>query len=428
MIKAFFPVLLCVFSLSGCGGGGATKPPQKSDTPIMSAKSKIKLNRNLKVLFLASNTSDSRGLTEIELKEAFETVKKILEFNGIHNSYQLEFDYYTTNYSSEELRTIYTPKPPSTKNTDPEQYVLANSQWIKNPSNKKKINDADIVVLRTSFIDGGKGYWGAASATLGHWKDLGKVPGLNRDVIVMNSPVDPDDNNEYEHNKALPANFKLTGYNRVFAHEFIHSLGYGGHDEGVNPYQKEAFSEKVTSDLKYSGTVGKQLSYGDVFSVMGSADYSLMLSPAAKENLGVKLDSVSVYSSKEVVVNKGQVLKVFINREKKQWEGQLLHDYVTYLTINEPKLNAYGLSLNSDFYTDAYHSLQGNREGFLVRLVKTDISKDWTPFTVLLDAFPPLNNYIYTLQKGHSITVGGKVKVELLSVESTRRVFKVTYL
>lgn len=122
----------------------------------------------------------------------------------------------------------------------------------------------------------------------------------------------------------------LTRYDYIFAQEFIHALGYGAHDNGVDVYQTEAFSKRVRNDLAYIPAVGNTLSYGDCFSVMGSGDCSLMLSPSAKEVLGVTLDAVSVYQDQTVELNENQVLKVFLE-ETTGITG--FERIVTYLTI-----------------------------------------------------------------------------------------------
>ena len=228
-------------------------------------------------------------------------------------------------------------------------------------------------------------FWGAGTGETPIWPKLAAIEGIKRELVFFNAPTDPQTQGfAYPHNPYLADDLKISRFDRIFAHEFIHALGYHAHDEGVDVHQTEAFSTRVRDDLAYSPTVGDILSYGDCFSVMGNSDCSLMLSPSAKELLGVNLDAVSVYQTQKVQLAKGQVLKALLD----QSTGITGHeDILTYITLATPDNSQYGQSLNGDIeLADASHSLQANQQGYLLRLVKVDVATETTPNVVLLDA------------------------------------------
>lgn len=402
-------------------GGG-----QSSQLP-MAPSTSIEIGRDLNVLILSSHTTDQRALMQDEIDASFALVKEVLEYNQVTNNYSLQYEEYETNMSSQDMLKYYDDN--SSDSLYPEPYALSESDWIKEDQNIEKLNNADIIVLRTSFSaeNTSGSFWGAATGEAIIWPNLKKIPGLNELKVFLNSPTDPDSTDyPYQHNDQLAEKLKIDRFDRIFAHEFIHALGYGAHDNGVDLYQTETFSEKIKSDLDYSSGVSSTLSYGDCFSVMGNSDCSLMLSPSAKEFLGVSLDSASVYSTNKVELNSNQILKVFLS-ETTVSDGN--ETVLNYITLEPPKTQDYGQSLNGDIeLSDSTQSLQPNKEGYLVRLVKVNITIEGTPDVILVDAAPPLNNATYTLQAGRSIEIGGRVNISFTAQRSGKSEFDVTYL
>ncbi|MBO9489967.1 hypothetical protein J7384_06295 [Endozoicomonas sp. G2_1] len=415
-------------SSGGSGSGGNTSPGngQQGSGPVMKPNSSIALNRNLDVLILSSHASDQRALRKEELDASFELVKAVLTDNQIVNNYQVKYAQYQTAMSSTEMVNLFNQN--NSESVYPESFALANSEWIKRQQNIDLLNSADIVVLRTSFnsTNTAGAFWGAATGETVLWPNLKKINGLNQKLVFLNSPIDPTSAGyAYQHNAYLADNLKITRFDRIFAHEFIHALGYGAHDNGVDIHQSESFSERIKKDLAYADTVGSTLSYGDCFSVMGNADCSLMLSPSARELLGVNLDFVPVYQTGKVSLSRNQLLKVLLTEST----GQTGHEKIlTYLTFEPPVTAKYSQSLNGDVeLAGVSHSLKANSDGYLVRIVKVDISHETTPNVVLIDAAPPLNDVAYTLKATHSIEIGGKVKVEFVSQSNNAAEFMVTY-
>lgn len=458
-IKHIVIIMLCAVSLIGCGGSSGTTNLETSTTPsagntnpsdtnsgdnsgstpdegdnsnrppsqpAMKPSTTIKLGRNLKVLVLSSHTSDRRALQRQEIESSFDDVKEILAYNQISNTYQLSHAQYTTSMSSRDMMQYYSLN--AMRSLYPEAYALANSNWIQQKENLALLNDADIIVLRTSFNSENTSgaFWGAAAGEAIIWPNLAKISGLNQNKIFLNSPVDPESTAfPYQHNDYLAQELKITRFDRIFAHEFIHALGYGAHDNGVDLYQTEDFSARVKNDLAFGQSLGNELSYGDCFSVMGNSSCSLMLSPSAKEFLGADLDAKSVYKTGKVTLAKHQLLKIFIG-ETLQAGG---HETVlSYITLEPPKTIKYGQSLTGEIeLEDATHSLRPNLTGYLVRLVRVNISIEGTPNVILLDAEPPLSNASYTLKAGTSMDIGGKVRISyILNGEAAE--FDVKYL
>lgn len=406
------------------GGDNVSRP---SSQPELKPATSIKLNRNLKVLILSSNTSDRRALNKQEIDASFRVVKEVLAYNQITNNYQLSYAQYSTSMSSRDMIQYYSHN--AINSLYPESYALSQSNWIKKQENIALINDADIVVLRTSFNSANTSgaFWGAAAGEAIIWPNLAKIKGLDLKTVFLNSPVDPESNAfPYEHNNYLAEAQKLTKFDRIFAHEFIHALGYGAHDNGVDLYQTEDFSKRVKNDLAFGQTVGNSLSYGDCFSVMGNSTCSLMLSPSAKEFLGVSLDFQSVYKTGKVSLKAGQLLKVFLG-ESLQAGG---HERVlSYITLEPPLTTKYGQTLTGEIeLQDATYSLRPNLDGYLVRLVKVNVSIEGTPNVILLDAAPPLNNAAYTLKPGTQIDIGSKVRISYGSRNNGSAEFNITYL
>lgn len=393
----------------------------------MKPSTSITVGRDLKVLILSSHTNDRRALRQEEIDASFALVKEVLSYNQVINSYQLTYDEYDTSMSSQEMVKFYDDN--ASRSLYPEAHALAQSNWIKDQQNLAKLNNADIIVLRTSFnsVNTAGSFWGAAAGEAIIWQSLKNITGLNQQKVFLNSPTDPESSNfSYQHNDQLAEKLKISRFDRIFAHEFIHALGYGAHDNGVDVHQTEIFSQRIKNDLSYAPTVGSTLSYGDCFSIMGNADCSLMLSPSAKEFLGVTLDFVPVYQSAKVQLKEGQLLKVFLS-EKSVADG---HEKVlNYITLEPPITKDYGQTLNGDIdLTSETRSLQPNLNGYIVRMVTVNISIEGTPNVVLLDAAPPINNAAYTLLSGNTIEVGNKVKISFTGNTNNNAEFDVTYL
>ena len=414
------------------GSGGASTDNNTSggqaSKPVMRPSTSITLGRDLDVLVLSSNTTDQRPLQQHEIDTSFELVKEVLAYNQVINNYRLTYAQYDTSMSSEAMMSFF-DNHNGGDSAYPESYALSLSEWVKDQQNIDLMNSADIIVLRTSFnSDNTSGaFWGAATGQAIIWPHLSKIAGLNNQKVFLNAPIDPDTSGyPYPHNAYLEEDLKINRFDRIFAHEFIHALGYGAHDNGVDFHQTEAFSEQVKSDLAYAETVGETLSYGDCFSIMGNAECSLMLSPSAKEFLGASLDFVAVYDNSQVTLSDNQLLKVFLSESL---EANGFETVLNYVTLERPKTEKYGQTLNGDIeLADAIHNLQRNMNGYLVRMVKVNITAEATPNVILVDGSPPLNDVTYTLQAGEAIDIGNHVRIEYLSKNNGVAEFRVTYL
>lgn len=431
-MKKLIVFAICTL-LTACGGGGsdkeqgdATKATQQR--PEMKPITNIKMGRNINVLFLHSKTTDAADyFSDEELKISFDKVKGILKYNGIINNYSVNYAQYENSYSSKDMLDLYVKQ-----NIYPEDKALSESNWMQIKQNRDLINKSDIIINRVSFDKASTngGFWGAGTNSIGYTPFLSQITDLRKDIKYFNSPYDKGDiSYDYPHNNALDSAFKLSGYDRILAHEFIHALGYAAHDNGVEYHSAELLSERTIEDVKYfENRPANDYSYGDLFSVMGDATFSLMLSPSAIDFLGGNLDSVSIYNNNLVSLKPGQVIKVFLKQDKKVTHG-ITYDNIYYLTISKMKSGGYTNTLNGNVYFDGGdHSIQGNLNGLIIRLVKTEISRESTPSTILLDAMPPLNDLTYTLQIKHGIVIGKIVNIEYLYEDEDTSKIKVSYL
>ena len=73
-----------------------------------------------------------------------------------------------------------------------------------------------------------------------------------------------------------------TNYSRITSHELIHALGIGTHDNGISYHTATNDVIKINEDPNYQPNLG----YGDAFSIVGGALYSLGLAPSSREYLG----------------------------------------------------------------------------------------------------------------------------------------------
>lgn len=229
------------------------------------------------------------------------------------------------------------------------------------------------------------------------------------------------DNSSVELNKyVIDKDYVQTNYSRVLSHEFMHALGLGTHDDGLDFYTDSKLVVKTNMEPEPHNA----LSYGDYFSVLGKSNYATGLSPVQREYLGWLKGRVihinqgnNSYSIKPLSSKTGKVVaKVKVNN--------LPNPGYLYLSYE---------SGNDEYAGLNWKPLSENSKGLLLRFAQDtgkggyeDKGYGNLTTSILLDPDGNVRNESFALMEGQSFTLA-EVTVTVEKVSAEQLDFSVKY-
>ncbi len=203
------------------------------------------------------------------------------------------------------------------------------------------------------------------------------------------------------------------------AHEFIHLLGVGTHDNGLSRYglDNSIFKTLETSLINNSWGPGNSVSYGDQFSIMGSRGHSIGLAPSTREFLGW-IDSNDIHvidsSSEGVIIN-----DVYSTQGPSLTKVKVKGGYL-YLSYHAG--NGYDETLKHPL-------LEEHSQGIQIRYTgaRNPANQYTLTTSTMLDPDEELFNDSFALKAGESYTIFN-VEISTVSIDGVQAIFDVKYI